>query len=229
MPPAELKSKIFILQGGRYENIKIMNGVRLFSLFLLLTGITFQAVAQDAEGEAPSNTLSDQFQEMKSSSNSYQDYKVVKISKLNEFFRNVQDSLSQNDDTLIELRQTIEDQNTRLDELQQQLAAQQEAVEASDYDTKHINVAGIDLEKGTYITTNLVIIVVLVVILLFFFYKFKESRKVAVQKKSEYGTLENEFNDYKQKAREKEIKLKRELQTEMNRNEELNQKLAGRK
>ncbi|MFA0963621.1 hypothetical protein AB9P05_17585 [Roseivirga sp. BDSF3-8] len=208
-----------------------MNGVRLFSLFLLFSFLAFGAVAQDTETqeEAPSNTLSDQFQEMKSSSNSYQDYKVVKISKLNEFFRNVQDSLSQNDDLLLELRQTIEDQETRINELQEQLSSEQEMVQASEYDTKHIKVAGIDLEKGTYITTNLVIILVLVIILLFFFYKFKESRKVAVQKKTEYGTLEEEFNDFKQKSREKEIKLKRELQTELNRNEELNQKLASKK
>jgi predicted PurR-regulated permease PerM len=226
---SELKKGIFILQGGRSENNKIMNSMRFITLFLLLVGLSFQVVAQDEETEETGNNLSDQFQDMKNTSNNYQDYEVVKTSKLNTFFRNVQDTINEKDQKLVELSKTIDDQNARLSDLQKQIASQDESIKASDYDTKHINVFGIDMEKGSYITTNLVIILILVIILLFFWYKFKESRKVAVQKKNEYNTLEGDFNDFKQNARDKEIKLKRELQTELNRNEELNQKLSARK
>ncbi|MGB3181107.1 MAG: hypothetical protein WBB45_06935 [Cyclobacteriaceae bacterium] len=206
-----------------------MNSVRFITTLLLLIGLSFQVVAQEDQVEESGNTLSDQFQEVKKTSNNYQDYEVVKITKLNAFFRNVQDTLNRKDEKLTELSNTIENQNTRLDDLQNQITSQDEAVKASEYDTRHINVFGIDMEKGSYITTNLVIIFILVVILLFFYYKFKESRKVATQKKSEYSTLEEDFNVFKQNARDKEIKLKRELQTELNRNEELNQKLGARK
>lgn len=214
-----------------------MNAVRTFVFLLIFTGLLSPVMAQDDDdNDGPtSGTLSEQFENMKSISTTYrspnnnQNYKVVKVSRLDEFFRNVRDSLQKNDGIMAEKTETIEKQETRISTLETQLGEQEKAVTDSEYDTRHIEVLGMDIEKGSYKTMNWVIILALIIILAFFLYKYKESNKVAVQKKSEYDTLEENFNVFKQNARDKEIKLKRELQTELNRNEELNQKLSTRK
>lgn len=50
---------------------------------------------------------------------------------------------------------------------------------------------------------------------------FMKSNRVTSRSRKELGALEQEFEDHKNKARETQVKLKRELQTSINKMEEM--------
>ena len=181
-----------------------------------------------AQDDAPvvDNSLNAQFNELKNRSNSYQEYKVVRVVSLDNFWKNVEDSLAAVHKEILEANNAIAAQNKKLDSLHQTLEAREEALEKSEYDIAHLQVLGMDVQKDSYVSFTWGVFFVLLLILAIAFAKYKSSNKVAVEKKSDYEELSQELNDYKQKAREKEIKLMRELQTERNTIEELNQKIA---
>lgn len=198
----------------------------------LLIGIFFLTqsfvVAQDAETEVvEDNSLTAQFNALKAKSNSYQEYKVIKVVSLNSLWKNVEDSLAAIHKEILEANNEIAGQNQKLDSLKNKLEAREKALEKSEYDIAHLQVLGMDVEKDSYVSFTWGVFFVLLLILAIAIAKFKSSNKVAVEKKADYEELSQELNDYKQKAREKEIKLMRELQTERNTIEELNQKIAA--
>lgn len=183
------------------------------------------AMAQDDTPEVD-NSLKAQFNELKNRSNSYQEYKVVKVVSLDNFWKNVEDTLAAVHKEILDANNAIAAQNKRLDSLNQTLEAREEALEQSEYDIAHLQVLGMDVQKDSYVSFTWGVFFVLLLILAIAFAKYKSSNKVAIEKKADYEELSQELNEYKQKAREKEIKLMRELQTERNTIEELNQKIA---
>ncbi|WP_017731025.1 hypothetical protein [Nafulsella turpanensis] len=193
--------------------------------YFLLIGMSSTAYAQDEPTGPP--TLEEQFRSMKSASNSYQEYKVVKETLLDQFYSNVRDSLSTIRQDILEAQNKISAQQQEITRLQDELEEQQLAVEDSQYDIEHIEFLGIDVQKATYSTIVWSIIGILLIILAIAIYKYKSSNKVAVKKKNEYETLDTEFNEFKIRAREKETRLMRDLQTERNAVEELNQRLSS--
>lgn len=182
--------------------------------------------AADPEQEAP-NTLEEQFRSMKRASNTYQDYKVVRETMLNQFYNNVRDSINNFQQDIAAAQQTIEAQQQEINRLQNELQEGEEAVAQSQYDIEHIQVLGIDVRKETYNFIVWGIILVLLIVLATAIFKYKSSNAEAVKKRNEYENLDQEFSDYKIRSREKETRLMRELQTERNNVEELNQRLTA--
>lgn len=175
----------------------------------------------------PDPSLSAQFSELKDKSNTFQEYKVIKITNLNNFWKNVQDTLKAEKQEILEAHQEIALQKGELVKIKQAYQQKEKELQQSDYEIAHINVLGLDILKSNYIYFNWGVILILMTLLAVIFTKYNISNKVAQAKKSEYEAIDRELNDYKQKAREKELKIKRELQTEMNRVEELNQEVAS--
>lgn len=196
----------------------------------LIIGILFLSQsfvsAQDTAEAVEDNSLTAQFNTLKAKSNSYQEYKVIKVVSLDNLWKNVEDSLAAIHKEILDANKAIAKQNQRLDSLNNKLAAREQALEKSEYDIAHLQVLGMDVKKDSYVSFTWGVFFVLLLILVIAFAKYKSSNKVAVEKKTDYEELSQELNDYKQKAREKEIKLMRELQTERNTIEELNQKIA---
>ena len=193
--------------------------------YFLIIGLSSSAIAQDEPVGPP--TLEEQFRSLKDNSNSYQEYKVVRETLLDQFYGNVRDSLITIRQDILDAQNKIAAQQQEITRLQEELEERQLAVEESQYDIEHIEFLGIDVQKSTYSTIVWSIIAILLIILAVAIYKYKSSNKVAVKKKNEYETLDNEFNEFKIRAREKETRLMRDLQTERNAVEELNQRLAS--
>lgn len=204
-----------------------MNWNKLYTL-IFISCLSFTVMAQESETatEEQPNTLSNQFEDMKKQSNTYQEYKVIKIANLNTFWRNVEDSVKTVRQDLVKAQEQIESQRNEVEKMELEIAEREKAIEDSEYEMAHITVMGIDIQKENYIYLNFGIILALALILAFFIFRFKHSNKVAQDKKARFNELELQFDDYKKTSREKELKIKRELQTEMNRAEELKQKLS---
>ena len=192
-------------------------------LFAIL-GLVPAAIAQDVPTD---NSLQEQFRSLKESSNNYQEYKVVRERLLDQFYSNVKDSINIAKQRILEAQNTISAQQQEIASLKDEVEERQELIEQSEYEIAHTQLLGIDIEKETYNYIVWGIILILLIILAVAFLKYKSSNKVAVKKRNEYEALNEEFNDYKARSREKETRLMRDLQTERNAVEELNQRLVA--
>ena len=79
-----------------------------------------------------------------------------------------------------------------------------------------INFLGIQLKKGTFKTLLFSIIGILVLLLLFFIFKFKQSNSVTLQTKAKLKDIEDEYDEHRKRALEREQKVMRRLQDELN-------------
>ncbi|AKD05086.1 hypothetical protein POKO110462_21000 [Pontibacter korlensis] len=210
-----------------------------FSVALLCSAPMVQAQGNAAEKAPAANAkLEKQFEYLKSSSNSWQGYKVVKITTLESFWKTVQETVASKDKKLQnfeaeadaklqEARKDVAAQEQQLQAMQQDMKQKEQEIQQSMHDITHISVLGIDLPKPFYVLLNSGIIVALLIALGVMAVQHKSSKRLAGEKRKAYDEMELELNEYKKSARERELKIKRELQTELNRVEELKQQLAS--
>lgn len=216
--------------------------MRAFFLSLLIV-LTLTAPLVQAQGTATDETkLSSQFNDLKTKSNSYsegsREYKVVNVSLLNSFWQSVQATIKQTEqkqikdlnDTKADLataRAKIQEQEKQLEALKLDNAAKEAAVQQSEDAVNNISVLGIGIHKQVYVIINTAIIALLLIALGVIYTQYKSSKKVTDEKRKEFEDIDREYNDFKKNAREREIKIKRELQTEMNLVAELNDQIAS--
>ena len=224
--------------------IKFIMKAFFLSLFFVLSVSVANAQGTSKESAAATENLARQFNKLKANSNSYSEnnktYKVVDVSALDAFWKNVQESFEareqklkqagvQTEQDLVQAKDSIAAQQEQLQELKQQYAAKEQEVQQNIHDVANLSVLGIDMEKQTYVIISFVVIITLLILLGIIMLQYKSSKSVADEKRKAYDDVHQEYDDYKKGAREKELKLKRELQTEMNRIEELNQQIASLK
>ena len=80
----------------------------------------------------------------------------------------------------------------------------------------NISLFGLLLNKTTYNSILWGLIGVLLISLLFFIYKFKNSNVLTNEAKASLVDVEQEFEQFRKKTLEKEQKLRRQLQDEIN-------------
>lgn len=191
---------------------------------LIILAVTFSIQAQEGVQD---NTLKGQFDEMKSKSNNYQDYKVVKETTLDAFWKSVRDSLALDRVTVLENNQEIASLKAEVATLQDQLAKRDGELNDQTHQIEHMDFLGIALTKSTYIAFTWILIFTLLIVSVVLYIRFNSAHRVTVNTKREYDTLQGEFDVHRQRTRESETKLKRELQTELNRVEELKGMIGG--
>ena len=226
---------LFYLLIIKHKNQFIMKAL-FFSLALVFSLTTVKAQEAAKEKAPAPNTLANQFNDLMTNSNSYQGHKVIKIGSINSFWKTVQDSVKVKDQALskarLEAKNKLDEAQANIQDQEKQILALKEESAQKDLEVQRsasISVLGLYVEKQNYAIINTIIIIALLILLAVIFLQYKSSRKVTVEKQRAYDEIDQEFNEYKKSAREKELKVKRELQTEMNRVEELNQQIASLK
>jgi hypothetical protein len=178
--------------------------------FFLIVGITVY-----------SQKLDDQFQLMNESSQTFKDYKVIKINELNDFWKIVMDSIQTNRDFNTGIISKNKAQEEEITQLKEMLSKNNMTAQSMEYETSHINVLGVSLSKTSYKIINFAVIIALIIGSAFLFLNFQERVRTARVKIKAFETLESDFEEYKKVALEKQMKLRRELQTERNRLEKI--------
>jgi septal ring factor EnvC (AmiA/AmiB activator) len=186
-----------------------------FALLLAVSALMAQ------ETTTVDETLKNQFDELKSKSNNYQIYKVVKESSLDNFWSSVRDTIKADRTKINELLKEVAALKSEVSSLNAQVAERDAKLEEQVYQIEHMEFMGIGLTKGTYIVFTWILIFALLIAALILYFRFQSANKVTVQTRKEYQSLQNEFEEHRQRTRENETKLKRDLQTEINRVEEL--------
>lgn len=186
-------------------------------------------------------TLQQQFNSMKYRSSSHQefnhDYKVVRVSYLDNFWQQVQDSLRARErnirqagkataKSLQEAQKTVAAQENLLKTLKQENAQKEQKLQQTAQNIASLSVFGLTMDKQVYVILSWIVIVGLLVLAGIFAFLFNKSKRITDEKISAYDEVSRELKEHKQSARDREIKIKRDLQTESNKVEELNQQIA---
>ncbi|RZS92635.1 tRNA (guanine-N1)-methyltransferase [Aquimarina brevivitae] len=190
----------------------------LYPLFVMLFSIFTLSAQEDLSAEEALNkaAIEDQFDILIQKSGRYQDYKVVKQIYLNKLKSNVTDSINNLETSLKERNSQIAQQKNTLDQLQKNLAETNEKLAVITNEKDSISFFGALLNKSTYRTIMWLIIVALLLLLGFFIFKFKNSNTITIQAKNSLADLEAEFEEHRRRALEREQKVMRKLQDEIN-------------
>lgn len=166
------------------------------------------------------NSLSGQYEALLKHSWMQQGYKVVNPARLTTLWKSVNDSLNSNKKQIAEARQ-------RISELEKQIAASEDdpgktaAPEKPSAPARHVEVLGMAVDMPTYNWVVWGTILLLALCLAGVLFSTTKNSFDSKQYKLQYEEVSAEYQNYKTKAKEKELKLARELQTERNTIEDL--------
>ena len=220
--------------------ISFFSLIFLFSVTLGNAQVTPKSGAAKGPIDPKDNTLQQQYKSLKYRSSTHQefnqDYKVIKLRSLDALWRNVEDTLKARqlkvkqarkgiEQELLQAKKSLQDQDAQLQTLKQENIRKEQEVQKSAHNVANISFLGLDMNKTTFVILSWGIILVLLVLLGVIFYLYKNSKYVTDEKIKAFNDIENEYKNHKQNARDKELKIKRELQTEMNRVEDLKQEI----
>lgn len=166
-------------------------------------------------------SLDNDFNQLMDKSETYDKYKVVSKTKINELWGDVQKEISSRDITIGELKRNSVEAKVTKDSLTARINTLTRRLNESEARNGGIPFLGIEIAHTVYHSVVWSIIGVLVVGLIYFGFRFKMSGKVVDQLLLEKEALAAEHEDHKFNAHQKMLKTKRELQTALNKLEEL--------
>src|SRR5690606_40765758 len=177
-----------------------MNAMKpnLLMLFLLCS-LTLGAYAQDNTTEEETvtepvaTTLNELYNVLKETSNTYNNYKIIRETKLDAFWKGVTDSIAATKEQLQLTQAKVNELQGELEGIKKDLAAKDKELAAHQHATTHISVMGIDILKENFIYTFWGVISFLVLALLIIGYRFKESNRVTAATRKENNTLKEEM------------------------------------
>jgi len=188
---------------------------------ILLVTLSLQTVkAQTTEEEEKlslnSGTIDNQFEYVIRKSGRYQEYKVVKQTWLYELKAHTIDTLKAIHKNLADTRAIVESQANEITSLKTSLANTVSTLNATKEEKDNISLFGIQMSKASYKVLMWGIIAGLLALLLLFIYKFKGSNSATREAKLKLDEVEFEFEEHRRNALEREQKVRRQLQDELN-------------
>lgn len=182
--------------------------------FLSALFISFTGISQ----EQKNNTIDTQFSDLIENSNTYQTYKVIKISELGLLQRNIRDSISSLKTTIKESESIISEQNNKIDSISHQIEGLNTELEQTQKKVENINFLGISTQKSSYNFIMWSIIIALLLVSSILFISFKKRNNDTKDARDKLAETESELESLRKRSLEREQKVRRELQDEINKN-----------
>lgn len=179
-------------------------------LFICILSVS----AQELENQE--NTLEKQFDDLYRKSTSYQVYKVISKEKYQQLKQNVLDSIKNLENKITNKNNQLEQNSSEIEKTKQQLNQTEQDLSNSVSRENSISVFGLQLSKTSY---NLILwstIVILLGGLAYFIFKFFRSNILTKEAQNSLVEIEEEFEIHRKKSLEREQKLRRKLQDEIN-------------
>ena len=189
---------------------------RSFFVLLLLVSYTASFSQKPSEALSGEHSLGERYSIMKSKSQSYGAYKVIKETTLDGVWKIAQDSLDAKKKALAAANGGISALKNELNQKIAAVAGKEKSMAAVQYDSTHIEVVGIPMLKATLLTVVAVTIAVLLLLLVLIIGRMKLQANALSERNVAVTALTSEFEDYKHRAMDKQTKLSRELQDERN-------------
>lgn len=202
---------------------------RFSALFIFMVLLTFNLqytqaqetnTSEEDELSLDKGPISSQFEFITDKSGNYRSqgkvYEVVRSLSLDKLRKNVLDSLAANRKKEADLNKTISEHEATISSLNEQLDSTSAKLSNVTEEKDNISLLGIPVSKSTYNLILWSIIIGLLVLLLFFIYKFRNSNALTQDAKNNLSELEEEYEQHRRRALEREQKISRQLQDELN-------------
>ncbi len=190
-----------------------MKRLLFIPLILMTTGVFCQTESIEPE-ESPS--VRKHFDEMLNKSNRYQDFKVIKITKLNQFIAEVQDSLDVNQKKYNQEVRAKKKLIAEVAALNDTIAAKDVRVTNLISQRDNIETVGMSMNKKSFSAAMWFALLCLLGLLVALFLRNKTMASSQKQIRNNLNELESELASVKKKALEREQELKREVQDYIN-------------
>jgi hypothetical protein len=182
------------------------------TLFFLLTAL----ISFGQETIEDKNTLENQFDEIYRISTSYKTYKVISKDRYQGLKTNVLDSIKAAKKLVSEKEFLLKTESETILKTKATLNKTQQELEIVVSKENSISLFGFQFSKTIYNLILWGIIAILLFNLFYFIFKFSKSNVDTKKAKSSLLELEQEFEQHRKKSLEKEQKLRRQLQDEVN-------------
>jgi hypothetical protein len=189
---------------------------------ILLVTLSLQTIKAQTETETEeklslnSGTIDNQFEYLIQKSGKYQEYKVVKRTWLFTLKSHVADTLKAVHKDLSDTQAIVKAQAGEIESLKSNLTNTETTLNATNDEKDNISLFGIQTSKASYKVLMWSIIGGLFALLLLFIYKFKGSNSSTKDAKHKLEEVETEFEEHRRNALEREQKVRRQLQDELN-------------
>ncbi len=193
----------------------------LLTLIVFLAfSITYAQETQNKDDEKLSlteGTLDNQFDYViKESNDWHRDYKVIKTNWLKTLKSHTLDSLKIYKVDISQKQTVIDSQASEIASLKSNLTVTQSSLDETRAEKDNMSLFGLQMSKTGYSLVMWTIIGLLFALLLMFIFKFKNSNAVTKQAKKTLAETEEEFEEHRRNSLEREQKVRRQLQDEIN-------------
>ncbi len=200
-----------------------MRAFTLAAMILAICTLQWQSAFGQQEEEQLSldgGTIDSQFEYLYKRSGNYnaegKRYEVVRLINLNKLRQNVLDSINEFNKNTAELKATIATHEASIAALNNQLADTKNNLTTVTEEKDSISLLGAMVSKSTYNFILWTIIIGLLLLLLLFIYRFRNSNYLTQEAKTKLADLELEYENHRRRALEREQKISRQLQDEIN-------------
>ena len=183
-------------------------------LLLMFGGLT--AFGQGSEPAPDSLSLSAKYQMMLDRSESYQNYKVIANFRLDNLWAEVQDSLASYRREIADTRTLVLDWQKQTAEVRDSLAVVEKNLASSEALNDEIAFLGLSIQKGFYNSFVWSLIGLLVLAFLAIYYFYQRSHGLTTRAQKDFAKANQELEELRNRSNERQVKLKRELQTALN-------------
>ena len=191
--------------------------MKLYQLTFFFLFISLISYGQETveEIEEP-NTIENQFDKIFRISTKYQNNKVINIDRFLRLKKGVLDSLKTTKQLVLEKENLLKIERTNNQKTTDTLKKTQQDLEVALNKENTISLFGAQLNKTTYNLILWGIIILLFFGLVYFIFKFSKSSIVTKKAENNLLNVEEEFEVHRKKSLEREQKLRRQLQDEIN-------------
>ncbi|WP_088324130.1 hypothetical protein [Polaribacter tangerinus] len=184
------------------------------TLILIALFCSFFIHAQKKQTE--NNTIENQFDAIYKSSSTYQVYKVISKEKYLTLKANVLDTILESAKNIADQKKTIAEEKEKHSNTLKKLSETETTLNKLKEQENTISFFGKNLSKLVYKIVIWSIIIILLLALSFFIFKFYRSNILTKKAEKNLISVEREFDIHRKKALEREQKLRRQLQDEIN-------------
>lgn len=198
-----------------------MRSLKLFALIVFICTSFTSLTAQQQTESINEGSINDQFEFVLRKSYNFRGtngemYENVRRSMLLTLQAHANDSINTLKETLSNTNTVVANQEKEISSLKDSLSQTQGTLEATNKEKDSMSLVGMQMSKTSYNIVMWSIIAGLFVLLLTFIFKFKNSNAVTRTAKNSLADLEQEFEEHRRVALEREQKVRRQLQDEIN-------------
>lgn len=190
---------------------------------VLFFNITFSQTTKKIEENLSldSGTINSQFEFLVKRSNNWtdergQNYEVIKKQWVEKIKSHTLDSLKAIHKNLAKTKQVVVNQTKEIAQLKSSLNNTETDLQNTNKEKDSMSLLGLQISKTGYNGLMCSIIAGLLAFLLFFVYKFKNSNTITKEARLRLSETEEDFEEHRKTALEREQKVRRQLQDEIN-------------